>query len=96
MMPRAVIKGRDPEVQEKYNAMTSRLGELRAELGSVNGEINQITGSLGEQVADGDDWQKSIARVGKLRLESEGLELGIKYIDGQIELLLRSHYWLTR
>ena len=85
----------NPEVTEKYAALTSRLGELRAELGSVNGEINQILSGIGEQVAQGDDWKKSINRVGKLRLETEALAAGIKYIDGQIELLKRSHYWLT-
>ena len=87
---------RDPEVQEQYDVMISRLRELRSELAAVNSEINQILAAIGKQVAQGDDWQKSIARVGKLRLESEALEAGIRYINGQIELLRRSHYWLTR
>jgi len=86
---------RDPEVLERHDALISRLGELRAELGAVNGETVAILAAIGKQVAEGEGWQKSIAKVGKLRLESEGLDAGIKFIDGQIELLKRSNYWLT-
>ena len=94
MLPKIEIKRYDTEVEAEYKSLGVRLGELRAQVAQVDREIEKILAGLGKQVADGDSWQKSAAKVGRLRLESEALELGARHIDGQIGLLKRLNTWL--
>lgn len=94
MIPKIEIKRHDPEVQEKYDAMTSRRRELNDQLGEVTGEINTILGALGEQVAEGKVYQKSTARLATLRQQVEALEAGILFVDGQRGLVERMNPWL--
>lgn len=94
MLPKAEIKRYDPEVENEYNELGARLGELRAEIVQVNSEIDQIMKGLGELVGSGKPYKKQTARLAALRLESEALEAGARYVDGQKGLLKRVHNWL--
>ena len=96
MMPRAVIKGRDPEVQEKYNAMTSRRRELAERLASINSEQDLLLVNLGGFVAEGCDYKEYTDRLAELRAEREALDAGILYIANQCDLLRRMNPWLAR
>ena len=84
--------------QEKYNALSTRLDELRRELGTTNGQINGLLSidNIGALVASGADYDKQTAKVAELRHKAEALGLGILYIEGQISLLERSHYGLNK
>lgn len=95
MLPSKETVGYDQEVQEKYNGLISRRHELNLQLGAVNGEQNQILGTLGELVASGASFTKQTARLSALRLETEALEAGTRYIANQIDLLRRFNAWLT-
>ena len=95
MLPRANIIERDPEVQEKYDALTSRRNELTDELRFVNGEQERILASLGELVASGSKYKKQLERLAELRLETEALEAGIRHTTNQCSLLQRMNTWIT-
>ena len=86
----------DPAVREKFDAMVSRRRELAERLTEANRDREQILINLGAWVAEGCDYEVYTARLAELRLETEALEAGILYVDGQAELLKRSNYWLTR
>ena len=91
-----MITAPSQEAQAQYDSLSSRKGELRAELGAVNGEISTILDSLGALVASGANFAKQIARLAVLRQQVEALEAGDKYISGQTELLERSNYGLSK
>ena len=94
MLPKAEIKGYDPEVQNEYDALTSRRGELRDELSAVNGEKNKILANLGELVYLGSKYAKHTDRLAKLRQQVEAVESGILFVDNQRGLLERMNTWL--
>ncbi|MFC1923328.1 hypothetical protein ACFLY4_08560 [Chloroflexota bacterium] len=83
------------DVEDKYNALTTRKRELSLQLGAVDGEQNQILGALGELVASGAKYKMEIDRLAALRSESEALEAGILYLKNQCDLLKRMNAWIT-
>ena len=83
------------DVQDQHDALESRRREIHAQREQTRQEIDRIYKGVGQIVAENGAWEKSIERVGKLQLETDALEQGIKYIDGQIGLLKRSNYWLN-
>ena len=88
------IKRFDQDVADKYNGLEAKRREINAQLREGNAEINRVFETIGQVVAEGGEWQKSISRVGKLRFDTEALEAGLRYIDGQEGLLKRSNNWL--
>ena len=86
------------EAQESYNELAKKLGELRAELGKESAELSAIMSidRVGQLVGEGLPYDKQLERAAQMRYEIEALELGIMYIEGQIGLLERSNYGLSK
>ena len=82
------------DIADQYDALDARRREINLQLSENGAETNRILESIGQVVAESGEWKKASVRVGKLRLEAEGLEAGLRYVDGQIEVLMRSNYWL--
>ena len=95
MIPSIETIKHDPKVTEKYDTLTARLRELRAELGAVNVEADEILVNLGELVASGKKYKKQTDRLAALRSESEALGAGIRHITNQCDLLQRMNTWIT-
>lgn len=94
MLGKKEIKNYDPEVQEKYNGLTDRHRELRAELSAVNSEVDQNLAEIGWIVASGKGYKKHTSRLSELRSQSEALRAGILFVDGQRGLIERMNPWL--
>ena len=94
----SMITAPSAEAQEQYDELAKRLGDLRSEFGAVSGEFSAIMSmaGIGALVGTGQPYEKQLARAGKMRLQIEALELGIVYIEGQIGLLERSNYGLSK
>ena len=84
----------DGDIQAQFDSLGAKRRELELTLKSGRGEREQILDSLGEMVASGANYAKQLARLAALRQESEAIEAGIKYIDGQLGLLKRYNNWL--
>jgi hypothetical protein len=84
----------EPEVQEKYDVLISRRQEIDSQLIAVDREENEILINLGEQVAKGSNYKKQVDRLAALRLESEALHEGVRYLNNQRDLLKRINTWL--
>ena len=82
------------DIADQYDALEARRREINLQLSENGAEINRILESTGQIVAENGAWQKSISRVGKLRLDAEGLEAGLRYVEGQMGLLKRVNSWL--
>ncbi len=82
------------DVEDEYSEMHARRRELGDQLSEVTGEMNQILAALGAQVAEGKGYQKQTARLSELRSQSEALQAGVLYVDGQRALLERLNTWL--
>ena len=88
------IKRYDKEIHAEYSALVSFRAELSARLEQVNRDIGQAKVNLGGMVANRCDWSDIAGHLAELRLEHEALELGYRNVDGQVNKLVRNHYWL--
>ena len=84
----------DQDVEDKYFLLTSRRADLRLQLDQGNREQDRIMDGLGELVASGAEYQKQIDRLAASRMETEALEAGLHYLDGQCGLMRRMNSWL--
>ena len=93
-----MIKAPSAEAQESYDELAQKLAALRAELGKESAELSAVISmaGIGMLVGTGQPYEKQIARAAQMRLQIEALELGIMYIEGQIGLLERSNYGLSK
>ena len=92
--PPITIVNYDQDVQDKYGSLTTRRAALQERLSQGKREQNKILEGLGELVATGAKYKPATDRLAALRLESEALELGIQYVNGQCGLLRRNNIWL--
>ena len=93
-----MVKAVSAEAQESYDELAQKLAALRAELGKESAELSAVISmaGIGMLVGTGQPYEKQIARAAQMRLQIEALELGIMYIEGQIGLLERSNYGLSK
>ena len=84
----------DEKVAGEYAAMLQKRGELGARRSVVFAKQDEAVKAMGEAVAAGEPWEPIAKELNDLRLEEEALEAGIKYLDGQVGLMLRLHHWL--
>ena len=86
----------DPAVADDYDAKLARKRELKGMLTAVDNERVSIETNLGALVAEGGEgYKESTDRLAELRAEAEALEAGIDYLNGRLDLLKRTNYWLT-
>ena len=91
--PHTVIRY-DEKVAGEYAATLQKSSELKARLGAGYNKQEGVIKQMGLAIAAGEDWEPIAKELTGLRLEEEALEAGVKYLDGQVGLMLRLHHWL--
>ena len=93
-----MVKAVSAEAQESYDELAQKLGELRAELGKESAELSALMSmaGIGQLVGTGQPYEKQLERASQMRWKIEALEFAVQYISGQIGLLERSNYGLSK
>ena len=91
--PHTVIRY-DEKVAANYAGLVETLSELKARRSVVFANQDEAIKAMGATVANGEPWEPIAKELTDLRLEEEALEAGVKYLDGQVGLMLRLHHWL--
>jgi len=90
------IAGFDQKIQDDWSTIQARKRELSNQLDKIYSEQAGIEINLGRLVAEGESHKKYTSRLAEIEREIKALSAGIKYLDGQSELLRRSNTWLER